>query len=904
MIRYNLTENKALQMTDVALTKKIFIVVIVEIILTDVIQTKLEFVKHNNYLYRVGKTQVFDCSVTIPANKTFTWVKDGKRISESDAFFRRNRQIMEIRDLSPRHSGFYKCVVRKRSNKLLERKFIIPPSTEPTIQHENTIINVTAGSTVKFKCVTGQYHITSYDWYFNGKKIQRNPNHHKVKTYKFLRLNKAAVSDTGQYTCSVQNAIGTSEVTYHLKVNPKAKTIADLAPQLINNDSLVMQVVEEKVKLDCLATGEEPMNITWFKNENPIGSKEAMRKAGSEYIFENNNHTILLQNIMLTDKGVFKCLVQNKYGSFVHNINLVPEESSAILPIFPDTQPKIFYVAPGRKLIVNVTLVAFGNTHFQLYRYYNKTINTTHSILDKTEINNAKMSYTHTNEHSGKAAERLKIRYEFTNVSASDYSSYFVRAGNSHGYAARDFQFTILEGSDKGPRPNVVALESDESWSKSNVFIALVSVGCVLLIVVIVIGLIYYYHSKEIKDNNNTTLLNMEEINIVLNIDKASEVTSVPSNRRLKFSTGRLSSCQTEKEYLYQGIPEDPEFEVDLDAIEFKRVLGEGAFGRVMLANVHGLLDLQSPTTVAVKMLKYDATERELKDLLSEIQVMKSMGRHENIVTVLGVSSQKGELCMIMEYCCFGNLRTFLKQRRPTRPPMPPPVEVLTRSNLISYCLQVAKGMDYLASKKCIHRDIAARNVLVADNYVVKIADFGLARDIQETDYYRKCTDGRLPVKWMAMEALFDRIYTTQSDIWSYGILTWEIVTFGGSPYPGVPIERLFELLKKGYRMEQPVNCSDKMYDLMLNCWKELPSQRPTFCEIITELERMLLDITESKDDNILQPPLTSGGGADSFSLPQHSAHSNTSVFGEFNDEVVFVNDSENSFQKEYDTQL
>jgi serine/threonine protein kinase len=111
-----------------------------------------------------------------------------------------------------------------------------------------------------------------------------------------------------------------------------------------------------------------------------------------------------------------------------------------------------------------------------------------------------------------------------------------------------------------------------------------------------------------------------------------------------------------------------------------------------------------------------------------------------------------------------------------------------------------------------LHRDLAARNVLVADGYKLKIADFGLAKDLHETEYYRKKSDGRIPVKWMAPESLFDRKYTTQSDVWSYGVLLWEIMTLGGTPYPSVPnVEKLLHLLKLGKRMTRPTKCPIEM---------------------------------------------------------------------------------------------
>lgn len=149
--------------------------------------------------------------------------------------------------------------------------------------------------------------------------------------------------------------------------------------------------------------------------------------------------------------------------------------------------------------------------------------------------------------------------------------------------------------------------------------------------------------------------------------------------------------------------------------------------------------------------------------------------------------------------------------------------------------------MEFLGSKKCIHRDLAARNILVAKDLVVKIADFGLARDVHAQDYYRKMGDGRLPVKWMAPETLFQRRYTTQSDVWSFGILLWEIMTLGASPYPSVPsIEKLFQLLREGHRMECPANCPIDIYIIMRDCWNADPASRPTFARLTDDFDRIL----------------------------------------------------------------
>nr|XP_011743582.1 fibroblast growth factor receptor 4 isoform X7 [Macaca nemestrina] len=297
--------------------------------------------------------------------------------------------------------------------------------------------------------------------------------------------------------------------------------------------------------------------------------------------------------------------------------------------------------------------------------------------------------------------------------------------------------------------------------------------------------------------------------------------------------------------------------------------LGEGCFGQVVRAEAFGM-DPARPdqaSTVAVKMLKDNASDKDLADLVSEMEVMKLIGRHKNIINLLGVCTQEGPLYVIVECAAKGNLREFLRARRPPGPDLSPDGPQssegpLSFPVLVSCAYQVARGMQYLESRKCIHRDLAARNVLVTEDNVMKIADFGLARGIHHIDYYKKTSNGRLPVKWMAPEALFDRVYTHQSDVWSFGVLLWEIFTLGGSPYPGIPVEELFSLLREGHRMDRPPHCPPELYGLMRECWHAAPSQRPTFKQLVEALDKVLLAVSEEYLDlRLTFGPYSPAGG-------------------------------------------
>ncbi|XP_065657630.1 fibroblast growth factor receptor 3-like isoform X3 [Hydra vulgaris] len=327
-------------------------------------------------------------------------------------------------------------------------------------------------------------------------------------------------------------------------------------------------------------------------------------------------------------------------------------------------------------------------------------------------------------------------------------------------------------------------------------------------------------------------------------------------------------------------------WEIYPKTINIDKKIGEGAFGNVFIAKISSnivaktcygrtvtgsvFLDIKDDfcINVAVKFLKDHANQLELNDFVEEINLMKGIGYHKNIVNMIGCSTLQKPLCLVVEFMENGDLLQFLKNSRAklitskvykessinfnsNYQNMPEKInsnsevvsvddnERVTPNDLINFAWQVASGMEYLSSIKLVHRDLAARNILVGADKIVKISDFGLTRKVNADLNYMGSNNRRLPIKWMSVEAIFDRTFTTYSDVWAYGIVLFEIVTLGGTPYPTISNRELLPLLKTGYRMERPDNCSQSMFDCMLKCWNEDPLQRPTFtklCELFEEL--------------------------------------------------------------------
>ncbi|CAG2102254.1 unnamed protein product [Medioppia subpectinata] len=252
--------------------------------------------------------------------------------------------------------------------------------------------------------------------------------------------------------------------------------------------------------------------------------------------------------------------------------------------------------------------------------------------------------------------------------------------------------------------------------------------------------------------------------------------------------------------------------EIDRKDLEFIKELGGGNFGKVYYGRFKGHKE------VAIKTLKPGTMSPQA--FLEEAAIMRKC-RHEKLVPLYGVCSQEEPLLIITEFMCNGSLLEFLRAREG---------KALKITDLLDMAAQIASGMAYLESQKLIHRDLAARNILVDKNKVVKVADFGLARVIEDSEYTAR-QGAKFPIKWTAPEAALFGKFSIKSDVWSYGILLYELTTHGQVPYPGMHNREVIEQVERGYRMPKPTTteCPDSVYNIMIHCWEAEPEKRPTF---------------------------------------------------------------------------
>ncbi|XP_035228151.1 fibroblast growth factor receptor 3-like [Stegodyphus dumicola] len=743
----------------------------------------------------------------------------------------------------------------------------IPPKFK-----ENTpsYLEVAVGQKVKLRCAVSGSPKPVVEWFALNNNLSLSLSTERFRiTKNSLTIENVTDSDSDAYFCKAYNEYGTIWKNFTVKViekepenlleepqaddsrvrpRPLFKPGDKFAPYFTQpfkmDIKLLARPAGSSVTLKCPVNGNPIPKIKWLKN-GEVPEREI------DIIYRKYSMTI--EHLLTSDTGNYTCIVSNSEGEIQWHYQVEVEERIPHRPIFRDGYPQNQTVYVGQTAKFECQFISDLQPRMRWIKHF---------VVNGSYTDSAGTPYVEPLESNDPNVTDPYFLV-LSNVTFDDEGYYSCIAGNALGVSYRSAYLKVL-----GPPEEAVPQKILSEAQTPLIWVIAIFVFVPACTVTGILICRCKYAKKKLKANQKIVVT--KKVILERNEDN-SIIPLVKIDYNMTFSTGKGKTPVYTPEY---ELPLDPAYEFPREKLILGERLGEGAFGVVIQAEAIRLNNTEGSTTVAVKMLKDNHLDSEMTALVSEMELMKVIGKHPNVISLLGCCTQNGPLYVIVEMASRGNLRDFLRLHRPTDASgYEQPITlnsdptILTLKNLISFAYQVSRGMEYLASKRYIHRDLAARNVLLTEGYVAKIADFGLARDIQNTDYYKKTTSGRLPVKWMAPESLSERIYSCKSDVWSFGILLFEIFTLGGTPYPTIPCEKLYQKLKDGHRLDKPDQCPMDIYMLMRHCWLEDPVDRPTFTEIARILDSILLDSLErvylELDFPILETPENSSSGED-----------------------------------------
>ncbi|GAB1296003.1 Vascular endothelial growth factor receptor 3 [Apodemus speciosus] len=881
----------------------------------------------------VGEKLVLNCTVWAEFNSgvTFDWDYPGKQAERAKWVPERRSQqthtelssILTIHNVSQNDLGSYVCEANNGMQRFRESTEVIVHE-KPFISVEwlkGPVLEATAGDElVKLPVKLAAYPPPEFQWYKDKKAVTGRHNPHA------LVLKEVTEASAGVYTLALWNSAA------GLRQNISLELVVNVPPHIHEKEASSPSIYSHHSRqtLTCTAYGvPQPLSVQWHwrpwtpcktyaqrslrrrqqrdgmppcRDWKEVTAQDAVNPIESldswtEFV-EGKNKTV--SKLVIQDANVsamYKCVVFNKVG-----------QDERLIYFYVTTIPDGFSIEsepsedPLEGQSVRLSCRADNYTYEHL-RWYRLNLSTLHDaqgnplLLDCKNVHLFATPLEANLEEAEPGARHATLSLNIPRVAPEDEGDYVCevqdrRSQDKHCHK----KYLSVQGidlADSNQRLSIqrvreedagrylcsvcnakgcvnssasVAVEGSEDKGSMEIVI-LIGTGVIAVFFWVLLLLIFCNMKRPAHADIKTGYLSI-----------IMDPGEVPLEEQCEYLSYDASQWEFPRERLHLG-----------------RVLGHGAFGKVVEASAFGINKGSSCDTVAVKMLKEGATASEHRALMSELKILIHIGNHLNVVNLLGACTKpNGPLMVIVEFCKYGNLSNFLRVKREAfnpyaekspeqrrrframvegakadrrrlgsndralftrflmgkgsarRAPLVQEAEdlwlsPLTMEDLVCYSFQVARGMEFLASRKCIHRDLAARNILLSESDIVKICDFGLARDIyKDPDYVRKGS-ARLPLKWMAPESIFDKVYTTQSDVWSFGVLLWEIFSLGASPYPGVQINEEFcQRLKDGTRMRAPELATPAIRHIMQSCWSGDPKARPAFSDLVEILGDLL----------------------------------------------------------------
>ncbi|XP_042685382.1 muscle, skeletal receptor tyrosine-protein kinase isoform X5 [Centrocercus urophasianus] len=810
----------------------------------------------------------FVCVVESYPEPEITWTRNSIPIRLFDTRYsiQRNGQLLTILSVEDSDDGVYCCTADNGVGAAAQSCGALQVKMRPKITRPPVNVEIIEGLKAVLPCTTMGNPKPSVSW-IKGETVVKENARIAVLDSGNLRIHNVQREDAGQYRCVARNSLGSAyskPATVVVEGDRLPLSSPTVFARILKAPESQNITFGSMVTLRCTAAGAPVPTVTWLENGKAV-SAGSIAESVKDRVVDSR-----LQ-VYVTRPGLFTCLATNKhsktFGAAKAAATISVSEWSRLYK--GDAGYCSTYRGEVCSAILSRNALVFFNSSYA-------DPEETQELLVHTAWTELQM----VSSFCQPAAESLLCNYIFQECKPSGVGPTPKPICRENCLAVKDLYcfkewLSMEENSQRGIyKPGLMLLALPEcnrlpslhqdpsacthipffaslslgtrkpngetpnlppppSYSPTysmNVIISIIS-SFALIVILGIITLVCCRRRKQWKNKKRES--------------ETPTLTTLPSELLLD----RLHPNP-----MYQRMPLllNPKLlslEYPRNNIEYVRDIGEGAFGRVFQARAPGLLPYESFTMVAVKMLKEEASADMQADFQREAALMAEFD-NPNIVKLLGVCAVGKPMCLLFEYMAYGDLNEYLRNRSPrnfcslvqgsleARACLRSPLALCCTSQL---CIakQVAAGMAYLSERKFVHRDLATRNCLVGENMVVKIADFGLSRNMYSADYYKANENDAIPIRWMPPESIFYNRYTTESDVWAYGVVLWEIFSYGMQPYYGMAHEEVIYYVRDGNILSCPDNCPLELYNLMRLCWSKLPADRPSFASIHRILERM-----------------------------------------------------------------
>ncbi|XP_034234666.1 inactive tyrosine-protein kinase 7-like isoform X2 [Thrips palmi] len=771
----------------------------------------------------------------VPQPKVKWLDPEGQPISDSGPLRVEETRLYLESASSKESSGNYTCVAENLAGIRSETVRLLV-STPPTITKDPVSMVVGEDEPAVLTChFSGMaYPVTTVRWRKDGKTLRDDANHiHIEPSNGTLKINSVVSSDRGEYVCLV-NTTGFNPIhskPAQIQVKEKLK----FTPQPVNKKMELGSVS----KVNCKAQGSTVPTIHWLK-EGGLPSHVSV-----------HNGTLVFNGVKSSDKGRYTCVANNAQGTI-----------NATITIDVHVTPK-FIVLPKNPseavegYSVMIDCAAEGDPK--------PTIHWDKNSVMMNDLGNQRFVVL---ENGSLLIHEAHL---------SDQGNYGCTAGNSGGFKRAEVSLFVRSAEGYIPDGPDSEINADSMMTKTVV----ITLGAAAAYMFLVVGLMVWCRCRRRRRKQNYLAQETAEVGKGDNVDTACAANGDAelgerSKRLSKASSKQNGHAHTngharsdgENTAQSQSSNHSKKSKTSYDALSFARadlqnlmLLGNGEMGEVYLAQAKGLGNSTAPVqdgtenssnfgVVMVKALNQTRNEASLLEFRRQIDLFQRVN-HPNIVSLLGLCREQDPHYMLLQYSDWGDLKQFLlasrekssrKSPQSPQPPQPPKPAPLTFAQIVSLANQAAQALEHLSNLRLVHKDIAARNCLIASGLRLKISLSGLCKDTYKREYF-EYKNQTMPLRWLPHEAVFEDDFSAKSDVYSYGVLVWEILTQAEFPFHRKTDNDVVSSLQNHeLHWKIPKNCTPAMTALLGRCWADSPRDRPTFSQIVLAISEMKVD--------------------------------------------------------------